>query len=62
MTQETARQKFLRNHDENIRILRAKAAECEKAGDLVVARAIRGVIEKWEQIGQKAKEEEEGAI
>ena len=55
MKQETARQKFIRNHDESIRVMRAKLAIAEENGNAPYAAQCHKIIEAWERIGEQAK-------
>ena len=56
---ETPRQRFLRNHDENIRIMKAVERKSRMAGDVAYADFCVKIIEAWEGIGDKAKEQEQ---
>ena len=61
MTIETARQRFIRNHDEDIRLMRISLQREIDAGNEFSAAQIRSIIAAWELIGDKAKSEEENA-
>jgi hypothetical protein len=56
-SEETPRQKFLRNHQENIRTMRAALIRAEREG-LPDVGAIRGIVQAWEGIGERAEAEE----
>jgi hypothetical protein len=53
---ETPRQRFIRNHDENVRIMRAAAVREREAGNTEAAQQITDIADAWEQVGDKAKE------
>jgi hypothetical protein len=57
--EETPRQRFLRNHQENIGVMRAALDRAENdgthPGDVFV---IRQIVEAWEGIGRQAEREE----
>ena len=55
---ETPLQGFLRNHGENVRLMRISASEAEQEGDLETARAINSIADAWDRIGERAQEEE----
>lgn len=57
---ETARQKFLRNHQENIRTMRAALLRAEREGDTEYVNSVRPIVEAWEDIGRKAQDQEDG--
>lgn len=52
---ETARESFLRNHQENVRIMRASARSAELEGDLEEATQIREIADAWDRIAAKAE-------
>lgn len=55
---ETPRQKFLRNHYENIRILRAAAKREAEAGNQETAYRINLIADEWDKVGEVAEMEE----
>ncbi len=55
---ETPRQRFLRNHDENVRIMRAAAKDELTKGNADAARQITDIADAWDFIGDKAKDDE----
>ena len=55
--EETPRQRFLRNHQENVRIMRAAALRAEREGSPDAA-TIREIAEAWGRIGDKAQDQE----
>ena len=56
--QETPRQRFIRNHDENIRLMKVKLAIAEKNGEAPYTEQCRSIIAAWERIGDQAKAQE----
>ena len=57
---ETPRQKFIRNNDEGVRIMRMRAIEARREGRLADAEMIDTLANVWDRIGDKAKREEAG--
>ena len=52
---ETARERFLRNHQENVGIMRAALVRAEREGRTDDAKRIRAMIEAWERIADSAR-------
>lgn len=55
---ETPRQKFLRNHYENVRIMRAAAKRESDAGNQDTADQITRIADEWDKMGEVAETEE----
>lgn len=52
---ETARQRFLRNHGENVRLMRARAVYFRRKGDEEMAERIDAIADAWDGIGATAE-------
>lgn len=57
LTPETPRQRFLRNHQENIRNMRATLIRAERDNSPYLE-TYRQIVQAWELIGQLAESEE----
>ena len=56
--EETARQRFIRNSQENNRAIRARQRHCEKIGDVESADSIRKIADTWDEITAEAVRQE----
>lgn len=54
---ETPRERFLRNHQENVRIMRAALIRAERDGREEDAEIIRGIVSAWESVAEVAQSE-----
>lgn len=52
---ETPKEKFLRNHEERVRDMRAAAILADREGRSDDAARIRAIADTWERIGDQAK-------
>jgi hypothetical protein len=50
---ESKRESFLRNHQENIRTMRAVALRLEREGNATDAARVRAIVETWEAIAEQ---------
>jgi hypothetical protein len=57
---ESSRQRFLRNHQENLGVMKVAAVRAERDGRVEDAGRIREIIASWEGIAQVARSQEEG--
>jgi hypothetical protein len=55
---ESPHQGFLRNHAENVRIMRAAAIRARQRGDNVLAERIDEIAQRWDEIGEVAEQQE----
>ena len=55
---ETPLQQYLRNHGENVRLMRARAIEMVRDGRSDLAERINRIADAWEQIGKVAERQE----
>lgn len=53
---ESARDRFMRNHAENVRIMRARATQLEADGMTEEAQQVREIADAWDAIADKAGE------
>lgn len=53
--QETPRERFLRNHQEEVGRMLAAARSAELEGDYETAEQIRAIADSWDRIAQKAQ-------
>lgn len=58
MSEETPRQRFLRNHEENIRMMQIARRKAMERADERAADLIGLIIDKWHRIGAEAEREE----
>ena len=53
MTTEPNHERFLRNHEETVQIMRAKAIQCRRDGDSETADKIDRITDVWERIAKR---------
>ena len=57
MTEETEWQKFLRNHQEEVGVMRTVAVRMEREGNTEDAARVRQMIAAWERIAAHIREQ-----